>query len=83
MSLNDKFRTAAENIKKLKEQPGEDELLEIYALYKQAEIGDCNIRFLNVVSKKWTNQMPKCLNSGFSDFLDSVQGFLFLRLLID
>lgn len=43
MSLEEKFKEAAENVKKLKVKPAEDELLELYALYKQSEIGDCNI----------------------------------------
>ena len=44
ITLKEKFRWAAENVKNLKEKPNEDELLEIYALYKQAEFGDCNNR---------------------------------------
>uniref|UniRef100_A0A914DRP7 ACB domain-containing protein n=1 Tax=Acrobeloides nanus TaxID=290746 RepID=A0A914DRP7_9BILA len=34
------FEDAAEKIKKLKSSPSNDELLEIYALYKQATTGD-------------------------------------------
>ncbi|XP_063068457.1 acyl-CoA-binding protein [Engraulis encrasicolus] len=39
----DDFNRAAEEAKKLKTQPGNDELKEIYALYKQATVGDVNI----------------------------------------
>ncbi|XP_017304059.1 acyl-CoA-binding protein homolog 1 isoform X5 [Diaphorina citri] len=39
MSL-DKFNQAAEDVKNLKDTPANDELLEIYGLYKQATVGD-------------------------------------------
>lgn len=37
-----KFNKAAEDVKKLKAKPTDEELLELYALYKQATVGDCN-----------------------------------------
>ncbi|XP_015907443.1 acyl-CoA-binding protein homolog [Parasteatoda tepidariorum] len=42
MSLEEKFTKAAEDVTKLKTKPTDEELLEIYALYKQASIGDVN-----------------------------------------
>lgn len=36
------FEAAAEQVKNLKTRPTDLELLEIYALYKQATVGDCN-----------------------------------------
>lgn len=42
MGLQEEFETAAENVKKLKETPKDDDLLELYALYKQATVGDVN-----------------------------------------
>ncbi|XP_046564835.1 acyl-CoA-binding protein-like [Haliotis rubra] len=36
------FNKAAEEVKNLKSKPSDDEMLEIYALYKQATVGDCN-----------------------------------------
>ncbi|CAK9818229.1 Putative acyl-CoA-binding protein [Anthophora quadrimaculata] len=42
MSLDEKFNKAAEDVKKLSAQPAEADLLELYGLYKQAIIGDCN-----------------------------------------
>ena len=36
----DKFADAQERVKKLTERPSNDELLELYALYKQATEGD-------------------------------------------
>lgn len=42
MALQEQFDKAAEDVKNLKETPSDDQLLEIYALYKQATVGDCN-----------------------------------------
>lgn len=36
------FEEAVDRVKNLKESPSDNELLEIYALYKQATIGDVN-----------------------------------------
>ncbi|XP_066997695.1 acyl-CoA-binding protein [Anabrus simplex] len=42
MSLDEKFQKAAEDVKKLAKNPTDEELLEIYALYKQGTVGDVN-----------------------------------------
>ncbi|KAK4296561.1 hypothetical protein Pmani_030955 [Petrolisthes manimaculis] len=42
MSLEDKFNKAAEDVKKLKTSPTDDELKELYGLYKQVTVGDVN-----------------------------------------
>ncbi|KAG4067782.1 hypothetical protein HA402_010468 [Bradysia odoriphaga] len=42
MSLQVQFDQAVEDVKNLKQTPANDILLEIYALYKQATVGDCN-----------------------------------------
>uniref|UniRef100_A0A069DNM0 Putative acyl-coa binding protein n=1 Tax=Panstrongylus megistus TaxID=65343 RepID=A0A069DNM0_9HEMI len=36
------FLKAVEDVKNLENTPNDEELLEIYALYKQATTGDCN-----------------------------------------
>ncbi|XP_041120022.1 acyl-CoA-binding protein-like [Polyodon spathula] len=36
------FDKAAEEVKKLKSQPSDQEMLEIYSLFKQATVGDVN-----------------------------------------
>ncbi|WP_278924657.1 acyl-CoA-binding protein, partial [Pseudophaeobacter profundi] len=41
MSLSEKFDQAAKDVNSLKETPPQDDLLEIYGLYKQATTGDC------------------------------------------
>jgi acyl-CoA-binding protein len=38
--LDQRFRQAAEDVKKLDSRPGEKDLLELYALYKQGSEGD-------------------------------------------
>jgi diazepam-binding inhibitor (GABA receptor modulator, acyl-CoA-binding protein) len=40
MSLSEDFSAAQDNVKKLSQPPAQDELLELYALYKQATVGD-------------------------------------------
>ena len=43
MSTNsEEFLLAADIVKKLKEKPTDEELLELYGLYKQATVGDNN-----------------------------------------
>ena len=38
--MADEFETAAKNVQSLKKPPGNDELLKLYGLYKQATAGD-------------------------------------------
>lgn len=40
--LDKNFEGAAEAVKNLKTRPNDQELLEIYGLFKQATVGDCN-----------------------------------------
>lgn len=40
--MQEQFNKAAINVKKLKKSPRNDEMVELYALYKQATIGDVN-----------------------------------------
>ncbi|XP_064111219.1 acyl-CoA-binding protein-like [Macrobrachium nipponense] len=42
MSLEERFNEAAEKVKNLSKKPNDEELLEIYALFKQGTVGDCN-----------------------------------------
>ncbi|KAL7293797.1 acyl-CoA-binding protein-like [Trichogramma pretiosum] len=42
MSLDENFNKAAEEVKELASQPSDNDLLEIYALFKQGTVGDCN-----------------------------------------
>ncbi|KAL7734833.1 hypothetical protein ACLKA6_011114 [Drosophila palustris] len=40
MSLTEQFNAAAEKVKSLTKRPSDDEFLELYALFKQATVGD-------------------------------------------
>jgi acyl-CoA-binding protein len=40
MDLNDKFKEAAESVHQLEERPSNEQLLQLYGLYKQATVGD-------------------------------------------
>jgi acyl-CoA-binding protein len=40
MSLPDKFEDAQKRVNALRSRPSNDQLLELYALYKQATVGD-------------------------------------------
>ena len=57
MSLRERFNIAALVVKTLKKKPSDDEMLKIYALYKQSIVGDCNTSqpgFFNIREKsKW------------------------------
>ncbi|WP_411026776.1 acyl-CoA-binding protein, partial [Salmonella sp. s54395] len=39
---SEEFKTAAIDVKKLTTKPTDSDLLELYGLYKQATVGDCN-----------------------------------------
>ncbi|XP_010883060.1 acyl-CoA-binding domain-containing protein 7 isoform X2 [Esox lucius] len=43
MSLKAEFELVATDVKKVKTRPSDQELLDIYGLYKQAIVGDINI----------------------------------------
>ncbi|XP_029444672.1 acyl-CoA-binding domain-containing protein 7 [Rhinatrema bivittatum] len=43
MSVQADFQKAADDIRKLKEKPTDEEMKELYSLYKQAMVGDINI----------------------------------------
>uniref|UniRef100_A0A1A9VD88 ACB domain-containing protein n=1 Tax=Glossina austeni TaxID=7395 RepID=A0A1A9VD88_GLOAU len=42
MATQDEFSKTAEDIKHLNSTPADNDLLELYGLYKQATVGDCN-----------------------------------------
>ncbi|KAK1116452.1 hypothetical protein QLX08_006005 [Tetragonisca angustula] len=42
MSLDERFNKAAEEVKELSAPASDADLLELYSLYKQATVGDCN-----------------------------------------
>nr|CAX74959.1 diazepam-binding inhibitor [Schistosoma japonicum] len=55
--ISEEFYSHAEKVKKLKTKPSDNELLELYGLYKQATVGDnntCSPGILDLKGKaKW------------------------------
>ncbi|KAG5886075.1 hypothetical protein JTB14_018934 [Gonioctena quinquepunctata] len=43
MSLEENFKSACEIARKFKKRPPEKDVLELYSLYKQANVGDVNV----------------------------------------
>lgn len=41
-NMSEAFNTAAEEVKKLKQSPSDQEMLDLYANFKQVTVGDCN-----------------------------------------
>uniref|UniRef100_A0A8D0CCT8 Acyl-CoA binding domain containing 7 n=1 Tax=Salvator merianae TaxID=96440 RepID=A0A8D0CCT8_SALMN len=52
MTLEAEFNSVAENVRKLKTKPTDDEMKELYGLYKQATVGDINIECPGMVDVK-------------------------------
>ncbi|XP_062479649.1 acyl-CoA-binding domain-containing protein 7 isoform X2 [Pezoporus occidentalis] len=52
MTLEADFNAAAEDVKKLKTRPTDEELKELYGLYKQATVGDINIEYPGMLDLK-------------------------------
>ncbi|XP_020617202.1 acyl-CoA-binding protein-like [Orbicella faveolata] len=40
--MSEAFHKAAEEVKKLPTKPSDEDMLEVYSLYKQVTVGDCN-----------------------------------------
>ena len=58
MTVHEQFNISAIVVKNLKKTPDNNELLELYALYKQATVGDCELdkpSIFNIKEKsKWS-----------------------------
>jgi acyl-CoA-binding protein len=52
MGLKDVFDQAADRVKQLSESPSNEDQLELYANFKQANVGDCSTRMLNIQSPR-------------------------------
>lgn len=73
--LEEEFQKAADDVKNLKARPSDLELLETYALFKQATVGDCNQPKPGVFAMKekakhdyWTKKKGKLM----SEFLKKI-----------
>jgi acyl-CoA-binding protein len=53
MSLRRRFERAQKKIWRLSSKPSDDELLELYALFKQGSEGDCSGRPRGGINDRW------------------------------
>jgi len=60
---SEQFKTAAETIKNLNRNASDEELLDLYSWYKQATVGDINIKEPSFIyfteNKKWQSWKSK------------------------
>uniref|UniRef100_A0A6M2DL65 Putative acyl-coa-binding domain-containing protein n=1 Tax=Xenopsylla cheopis TaxID=163159 RepID=A0A6M2DL65_XENCH len=83
MSVNEEFDKAVEDVKNLKTQPGNDDLLEVYALFKQASVGDCNTEKPGMLDFKgkakweaWKSKTGMDSNAAKEAYVKKVQGLI-------
>jgi len=78
-SLETQFNNAAEQVKNLSKKPTNDELLNLYGLYKQATVGDnytAKPAFLDMKGKaKWDNWNTR-KNMSKTDAMNSYISFV-------
>ena len=71
MANSEEFLLAANIVKKLKETPNSEELLELYGLYKQATVGDNNQDAPGFLDFKGKSKHQAWLNNKGKDVHDS------------
>ena len=76
MSLIEQFETAAEKVKTFSKRPSDEELLQLYALYKQATVGDNNTSKPGVFDLKgkakwdsWAQQKGKAQEASRQEYV--------------
>ncbi|XP_017047792.1 acyl-CoA-binding protein homolog [Drosophila ficusphila] len=83
MSELQEFNQAAEDVKNLNTTPSDNDLLELYSLYKQATVGDCNTDkpgFLDFKGKAkweaWNNRKGLSNADAQSAYIAKVKGLI-------
>lgn len=83
MSVKEQFEKAAEDVKKLKTSPSDVDLLELYGLYKQATVGDCNTDkpgFLDFKGKAkweaWNGRKGTSTDDAMNAYIKKVQSLI-------
>ena len=78
--MNSQFEQAAQDVKNLTSKPHDDELLKVYAFYKQATVGDNNTPqpgFLDFKGKAkwnaWNNLKGTSKDKAASEYVDFVK----------
>ncbi|KAK2578273.1 hypothetical protein KPH14_011626 [Odynerus spinipes] len=83
MSLDQQFEAAAEDIKILTKRPTNEELLELYALFKQATVGDCDTSKPGMFDMKakakwdaWQNKKGTSKEAAKQAYVDCVKNLM-------
>ncbi|XP_020779723.1 acyl-CoA-binding protein [Boleophthalmus pectinirostris] len=77
--LQAQFECAATDVKNLKAKPSDDEMLQVYSLYKQATVGDVNTArpgMLDFMGKAkwdaWEKQKGKAKEAAMQEYVNLV-----------
>ncbi|KAM7357189.1 acyl-CoA binding protein 2 [Cochliomyia hominivorax] len=80
MSLDEQFNAAAERVKTLTKRPTDEEFLELYALFKQATVGDNNTSKPGLLDLKgkakwewWNKQKGKSQDDAKKEYIAFVE----------
>ncbi|XP_030386426.1 acyl-CoA-binding protein homolog [Scaptodrosophila lebanonensis] len=80
MSLTEQFNAAAEKVKSLTKRPSDEEFLELYALFKQASVGDNNTNKPGLLDLKgkakwewWNKQKGKSTEDAQKEYIAFVE----------
>lgn len=83
MALQENFDKAVADVKNLKQTPKDDQLLELYALFKQATVGDCNTDRPGLLDFKgkakwdaWNHKKGTDAEKAKQDYVNNVQGLI-------
>ncbi|XP_004529702.1 acyl-CoA-binding protein [Ceratitis capitata] len=83
MASQEEFDKAAENVKNLNSTPSDNDLLELYSLYKQATVGDCNTEkpgFLDFKGKAkweaWNNRKGTTQEAAKNSYVEKVKSLV-------
>jgi len=83
MELKEQFEAAQLNVKKLTERPGNEELLDLYALFKQATEGDNNSKKPGMFDmkgqfkwKQWKSKEGLTSDQAMQTYVDLVNSLL-------
>ncbi|KAJ5077993.1 hypothetical protein M0811_05250 [Anaeramoeba ignava] len=78
--MEEQFKTAAEEVKKLPKKPTDKELLKLYGLYKQVVVGDVNTSKPGVFSPKerakwdsWNSFKGTSKDDAMKQYIDLVE----------
>ena len=65
-ALFQEFQKAASEAKNLAQKPTDQELLDVYANFKQVTTGDCNTGMFYYLTHKWQKIKPKNSSNSLS-----------------